>query len=93
METRFARGRLADQGLESGPSRESHLPGDSSQFQPRNGDRLRSLTIAEVEELVEPGQLDADQIVTPGIYVDRIVVGPEFKKPIESRFMKEYVQR
>ena len=51
------------------------------------------LTIAEVEELVEPGQLDADQIVTPGIYVDRIVVGPEFKKPIESRFMKEYVQR
>ena len=51
------------------------------------------LTIAEVEELVEPGQLDADQIVTPGIYVDWIVVGPEFKKPIESRFMKEYVQR
>jgi 3-oxoacid CoA-transferase subunit A len=37
--------------------------------------------------------LDPDAIVTPGIYVDRVVVGPEFKKPIESRFIKEYVQR
>jgi len=51
------------------------------------------LTIAEVEELVEPGQLDPDEIVTPGIYVDRVVVGPEFKKPIEYRFIKEYEQR
>ncbi len=34
-----------------------------------------TLTIAEVEELVEPGELDPDQIVTPGIYVDRILVG------------------
>jgi 3-oxoacid CoA-transferase subunit A len=51
------------------------------------------LTIAEVEELVEPGELDPDQIDTPGIYVDRVVVGPEFKKPIEYRFIAEYVQR
>jgi 3-oxoacid CoA-transferase subunit A len=51
------------------------------------------LTIAEVEELVELGELDPDQIVTPGIYVDRVVVGAEFKKPIESRFIKEYAQR
>ena len=51
------------------------------------------LTIAEVEELVEPGQLDPDEIVTPGIYVHRVVVGPELKKPIEYRFIKEYVQR
>jgi 3-oxoacid CoA-transferase subunit A len=51
------------------------------------------LTIAEVEELVEPGGLDPDEIVTPGIYVDRVVVGTEFKKPIESRFIKEYGQR
>jgi acyl CoA:acetate/3-ketoacid CoA transferase len=48
------------------------------------------LTIAEVEELVEPGQLDPDEIVTPGIYVNRVVVGPVFKKPIESRFIEEY---
>jgi 3-oxoacid CoA-transferase subunit A len=51
------------------------------------------LTIAEVEELVEPGQLDPDAIATPGIYVDRIVVGPVYKKPIESRFMKEHLQQ
>lgn len=51
------------------------------------------LTIAEVEELVEPGQLDPDAIVTPGIYVDRVVVGPVYKKPIEYRFIKEYEQR
>jgi 3-oxoacid CoA-transferase subunit A len=51
------------------------------------------LTIAEVEELVEPGQLNPDEIVTPGIYVNRIVVGAAFKKPIETRFIQEYIQR
>jgi 3-oxoacid CoA-transferase subunit A len=51
------------------------------------------LTIAEVEELVEPGELEPDAIVTPGIYVDRVVVGPEFKKPIEWRFIKEYAHQ
>ncbi len=50
------------------------------------------ITIAEVEELVEPGGLDPDEIVTPGIYVDRVVVGPEFTKPIEWRFIKEHAQ-
>lgn len=50
------------------------------------------ITIAEVEELVEPGDLDPDEIVTPGIYVDRVVVGPEFTKPIEWRFIKEHAQ-
>jgi 3-oxoacid CoA-transferase subunit A len=47
------------------------------------------MTIAEVEELVEPGQLDPDEIVTPGIYVKRILVGESYRKPIESRFIKE----
>ena len=47
-----------------------------------------ALTIAEVEELVEPGELDPDHIVTPGIYVKRIVVGQGYLKPIESRFIK-----
>ena len=46
------------------------------------------LTIAEVEELVEPGMLDPDHIVTPGIYVDRIVVGAAYRKPIESQFIR-----
>jgi 3-oxoacid CoA-transferase subunit A len=36
-----------------------------------------TVTIAEVEEIVELGQLDADAIHTPGIYVDRVVVRPQ----------------
>ncbi len=46
------------------------------------------LTIAEVEELVEPGELDPDHIVTPGIYVKRVVVGEAYRKPIESEFIR-----
>jgi 3-oxoacid CoA-transferase subunit A len=47
-----------------------------------------TMTIAEVEELVEPGELDPDHIVTPGIYVKRIVLGERYLKPIESKFIK-----
>lgn len=43
------------------------------------------VTIAEVEELVEPGELDPDVIATPGVYVDRIVCGERFEKRIERR--------
>ena len=43
------------------------------------------ITIAEVEELVEPGELDPDAIVTPGIYVDRILRGDRYEKRIERR--------
>jgi 3-oxoacid CoA-transferase subunit A len=46
------------------------------------------ITIAEVEELVEPGALDPDHIVTPGIFVDRVVVGAAYKKPVEGRFIQ-----
>ncbi|HEY6375268.1 MAG TPA: CoA transferase subunit A [Edaphobacter sp.] len=46
------------------------------------------LTIVEVEELVEPGELDPDHIVTPGIYVKRVVVGGAYSKPIESEFIR-----
>ena len=42
------------------------------------------ITVAEVEELVEPGALDADQVHTPGIYVKRVVRGARFEKPIEQ---------
>lgn len=42
------------------------------------------LTVVEVEEIVEPGELDIDQIHTPGIYVDRIIQGT-FEKRIERR--------
>ena len=43
------------------------------------------VTIAEVEEMVEPGALDPDSIHTPGIYVQRIVKGATYEKPIEQR--------
>lgn len=40
-------------------------------------------TVAEVEELVEPGQLDANNIHTPGVFVQRIFKGDHFEKRIE----------
>ncbi|HWB74115.1 MAG TPA: CoA transferase subunit A [Nannocystaceae bacterium] len=43
------------------------------------------ITIAEVEELVQPGELDPNFVHTPGIYVDRIIVGGTYDKPIEFR--------
>ena len=43
------------------------------------------VTVAEVEELVEVGELDADNIHTPGIFVDRIIQGAKFEKRIEFR--------
>jgi 3-oxoacid CoA-transferase subunit A len=42
-------------------------------------------TIVEVEELVEPGTIDPDAVVTPGVYVHRIVKGDHFEKRIERR--------
>jgi 3-oxoacid CoA-transferase subunit A len=42
------------------------------------------ITVAEVEEIVEPGALDPEFIHTPGIYVDRLVVG-KFEKRVEQR--------
>ena len=46
------------------------------------------ITIAEVEELVEPGELDPDQIATPGIYVQRVVVGETYERRIERRTVR-----
>ena len=43
------------------------------------------LCVAEVEQLVEIGELDADQIHTPGIYIDRIFEGRDYEKRIEFR--------
>lgn len=42
-------------------------------------------TIAEVEHLVSPGELDPDSVVTPGIYVDAIFQGTSYEKRIEQR--------
>jgi 3-oxoacid CoA-transferase subunit A len=47
------------------------------------------ITVAEVEELVDVGTLDADQIHTPGIYVQRIFQGKNYEKPIEQRTVRK----
>ena len=44
--------------------------------------------VAEVEELVEVGEIDPDQVHLPGIYVDRIVVNPAPEKRIEQRTVR-----
>jgi len=46
------------------------------------------ITIAEVEELVEPGDLSPDQVMTPGIYVKRIVKGESYERRIERRTVR-----
>lgn len=47
------------------------------------------ITIAEAELIVEPGELDPDQIHTPGIYVQRLVHNPHPEKRIEKRTTRE----
>lgn len=46
------------------------------------------VTIAEVEEIVEVGALDPDHVVTPGIYVDRVMQGAAYEKRIERRTLR-----
>lgn len=46
------------------------------------------ITIAEVEELVQPGELDPNEIHTPGIYVHRIFKGSLYEKRIEQRTVR-----
>jgi len=48
-----------------------------------------AITVAEVEDLVEPGALDPDQVHTPGIYVQRILHGAGYEKPIEQRTVRK----
>jgi 3-oxoacid CoA-transferase subunit A len=47
-----------------------------------------AVTIAEVEELVEPGVLDPESVVTPGIFVKHILHGPSYEKRIERRMIR-----
>lgn len=47
------------------------------------------ITVAEVEELVPAGELDPDQIHTPGIFVQRIFKGEKFEKRIEQRTIRQ----
>ena len=47
------------------------------------------VTLAEVEEIVQPGELDADAIVTPGIYVTHVLRGAQYEKRIERRTVRQ----
>jgi len=47
------------------------------------------VTVAEVEEMVEVGELDPDNIHTPGIFVQRIFVGKDYEKRIENRTVRK----
>ena len=47
------------------------------------------ITIAEVEHLVEPGQIDPDHVITPGIYVKRIIQGEHYERRIERRTVRQ----
>ena len=46
------------------------------------------VTIAEVEHLVEPGDIDADHVVTPGIFVQHILKGEKYERRIEKRTVR-----
>ncbi len=47
------------------------------------------VTIAEVEQLVEPGEIDPDAVMTPGVYVKRVVQGANYERRIERRTLRE----
>src|SRR5213080_4336553 len=47
------------------------------------------ITIAEVEEIVEVGQLDPNEIHTPGVYVQRVLLGTNYEKRIEKRTVSQ----
>jgi 3-oxoacid CoA-transferase subunit A len=47
-----------------------------------------NVTIAEVEHLVEPGEIDPDHVVTPGIFVRHILQGERYEKRIEKRTVR-----
>jgi 3-oxoacid CoA-transferase subunit A len=46
------------------------------------------VTIAEVEHLVEPGEIDPDHVVTPGIFVQYILKGASYERRIERRTVR-----
>jgi 3-oxoacid CoA-transferase subunit A len=48
-----------------------------------------AVTIAEVEHLVEPGEIDPDHVVTPGIFVRYILEGARYEKRIEKRTVRK----
>ncbi len=50
--------------------------------------RAGDITIVEVEQLVQPGEIDPDDVHVAGIYVHRIFQGKDYEKRIERRTVK-----
>jgi len=46
------------------------------------------VTIAEVEQLVEPGAIDPDHVITPGIYVNHVLIGARYARRVEKRTVR-----
>ena len=83
------RGRPCDRArLEGRYRRQPRLPQDRAQLQSHDGDR-RQVTVAEVENLVQPGEIDPDHIITPGVFVKRMIHVPNAKKHIEQRTVRK----
>jgi acyl CoA:acetate/3-ketoacid CoA transferase alpha subunit len=51
------------------------------------------VTVAEVEHLVDPGELDPDTVHTPSVYVKRVFQGETFEKRIEKRTVTRVAAR
>jgi 3-oxoacid CoA-transferase subunit A len=49
------------------------------------------VTVAEVEHLLKPGEIDPDQIITPGVFVQRLIAVPNAVKHIEQRTVRKRV--
>lgn len=47
------------------------------------------ITVVEVEEIVEMGEIDPDQVHVPGIFVQRVIKGPKYEKRIEQRTVRK----
>ena len=47
------------------------------------------ITIAEVEHLVEPGEIEPDAVITPSVYVKHILQGTNYEKRIEKRTIRK----
>ena len=50
---------------------------------------IRDSTVAEVAELVEPGEIDPQQVHLPGVFVQHVVHAPDREKRIEKRTVTE----
>ena len=66
-----------------------HVPAWATCFTAYTVAGAASVTIAEVEEIVPIGGIDPDAVHVPSIYVQRLVLGTGYRKPIERRTVRQ----